>query len=270
LSRPGDEDVVLRSRSVQSLFTGRSGATPTLLAVIPGELAEPQTVDATDAFGASTIDAVVASRRAELDRWVAILEVAHDRCALAELALAEGGCGDAPDDMLAVVDAMLARAMDTANHSIELARAEAAATVSEALRDAIAQLRSIGQDPAAVLRSTAAPSGVDRDLDLPPTASDLWRECPRAAAVESHGQDARRVHPSGAVATSVAVASRHAHRSGSPTVLSPPAAPVPEEEATSSSEAASVGEVYEMFWQEVPGQGRVRDRLLRRPTKEGS
>lgn len=242
-------------------------------------------MQASDASGAAVIDAIVGRRRAELARLSLTARTTTQRCEKAEAALAAQPVADAeavPADLLGVVDTMLANAVRASELGLDAARAEARHTVSVATAEASDSLRRLGIDPAMVLPAQPPAAPVGR-ITPPPSAADLWRGASRPAPA---------VVPLTAAAAPVP-AQASAPGNGTPMATVAPG-PVPAVDAPVAPLASVVpaaspaivtllldtpiaepgedgsAEVYGIFWQEVPGERRVRDRLLRRSPKEGA
>jgi hypothetical protein len=254
--------------------------------VTAGDALPPEAVLATDAAGA--IDAIVGRRRAELARLSLTARTAAQRCERAEAALSAQPSTDpdvVPEDLLAVVDTMLRNAVRASEVGLGAARAEARHTVSVATAEAADSLHRIGIDPS-VLPPARVPVAPEGHITPPPTAADLWRVASRPAPAPpaaAAGSEVPPAPPSPSPAPAPANGTPMAH------VASPAAAPASSVEVgiDGSSPSPSVttllldtpivepgegtsAEVYDIFWQEVPGERRVRDRLLRRSPKEGA
>jgi hypothetical protein len=236
------------------------------------ELLVPHASSATDVLGADAIDQIVSRRRAELARLALTLRTATSRCQKAEAELGgqgpNGGVGAGPEDLLGVVDAMLTKAATGAAHALEQARLQAEQQVEQARDEAASTLRSAGVDPARV------PLGSRRLLSSPtvgspPTAAELWQHVggPAVAPV--------RPAPTAPSTTPGAA----------PSVAPPPPPPVgasaahvaPTFEAPSTTSTLLVeeapvaqetdGQVFELFWEELPAERRSRSRFGRRTAR---
>ena len=247
------EDVASGSAAVHVRFNGWSGRPLTVGPVTPGDALPPVAVEATDAAGAELIEAHVARRRAELARLSLAARTARQRCDRAETDLAgvaEVDADGVPADLLGVVDAMLEKAIAASELALASAEREASFIIDRAMADGSETVRRAGLDPA-VLRAER-PSGASvREVVPPPSAAELWRTTrpsvspAKPASVPPQAPDPMPPAP-GPVATLVRDA--------------PATVPAPE----------GRGEAFDTFWQEVPGERRVRDRILRRSPKESA
>jgi hypothetical protein len=286
------EDVASGSAAVHVRFNGRSARPLTVGPVTPGDALPPVAVEATDAVGAELIEAHVARRRAELARLSLASRTARQRCDRAEAELAGVAAVDAdgvPADLLGVVDAMLEKAMAASELALASAEREASFIVDRAMADGAEVVRRAGLDPA-VLQSGRSSAVVTRSVTAPPTAAELWRTTRRtpstrpplaasgAGASERPGRQAPAPSPS--------------HPAGQGPIAAAPFVPVvvPDERVAeqASAQVAAIaptllldepvvgpgagdpGAAFDTFWQEVPGERRVRDRILRRSPKESA
>jgi hypothetical protein len=251
------EDVASGSAAVHVRFNGRSGRPLTVDLVTAGDVLPPEAVEATDAAGAAVIDAFVARRRAELARLSLAARTARQRCERAETelaALAEADADGVPADLLAVVDAMLEKATAASALALAAAEREAAFLIDRAMADGAEVVRRAGLDPTVVM--TGRPSGsAPRSVVAAPTAAELWRATRRTSA------------PSPSVPSSPPVPPRPMQVA--PRVGDGPVATLVRDDAVAPSRTEP-GEAFDTFWQEVPGERRVRDRLLRRSPKESA
>ena len=249
----------------------------------------PEAVPATDAEGAAAIDAVVARRRSHLARLSLAARTAQRHCEQAEADAASqsstGAGGRGPEDLLAVVDAMLEKAVRASEVALDQARSDALLVVATAMGESAEALRREGIDPGVLSSAFRAPSGV-RPVTTPPTAAELWqrarpssnpgpgRPAPMAATAPTNGHapfdptlessltKSSSVMPS---PTGAAVTERADAAPTSGTLLLD--SPLTELLLTSDGPDDSA-KVYDIFWQDVPGEHRVRDRLRRRSPKE--
>jgi hypothetical protein len=296
------EDVASGTGGVHPRFKGVSGATPTVRSVNSSELFVPHASSATDPAGAAAVDAVVSRRRAELARLSLGARSARSRCEKVEAHVravendrpAERG----PSDLLAVVDTMLTKAMAAAGSAIEQARGEAAIHVEHALEEAAGHLRTHGIDPARVpLRRGGATR--EREVIAPPTAGELWRDVQGPAAVvpaaPAPGARAEATIPSPpppppappALSSPASAAATHVTVGVAPGLVAPGMTPVGWTDPWAEPATAPVahpallveeatadppmeGQVFELFWEQMPTDRRVRTRLRRRTTREGA
>jgi hypothetical protein len=266
------------------------------------ELVVPRASSATDSEGASVVDALVSRRRAELARLSLGVRSARSTCEKAEARLqsveddrpAERG----PSDLLAVVDAMLTKAMAAAGSAIEQARDEAALQVEQALEEAAEHLRAHGIDPGRVPLGRGG-ANRERHVSAPPTAGELWRDVQGPAAVVPVGPPppARPQNPIPSPAlpspsapppsSSATAAATHVTVGVAPGHVSPVTTPVgwtdPWAERVTApathpallveeapADPSAEGQVFELFWEQMPTDRRVRTRLRRRTTREGA
>jgi hypothetical protein len=198
-----------------------------------------------------------------------------------------------PSDLLAVVDTMLTKAMSAASSTIEQARDEAALQVEQALEEASGHLRAHGIDPARVPLGRGG-ANRERQISAPPTAGELWRDVQGPVAVVPVGPPppVRRQtsissppppppsSPAAAAATHVTVGVAPGHVSSGTTPVGwtdPWAEPVTAPAAhpallveEAPAEPSGEGQVFELFWEQMPTDRRVRTRLRRRTTREGA
>jgi hypothetical protein len=296
------EDVASGTGGVHPRFKAVSGATPTVRSVNSSELLVPHASSATDAAGAAAVDVVVSRRRAELARLSLGARSACSRCEKAEAQLraveddrpAEGG----PSDLLAVVDTMLVKAMAAASSAIEEARREAAVRVERALEEAAGHLRAHGIDPAWVPLGRGGATR-EREVIAPPTAGELWRDVQGPGAVMSAGPTpAARAEasipsppppppPMSSTSSPAAAAATHVTLGVTPNIVAPGTIPEGSRDPWAEPSTAPVaqsallveeapadppaeGQVFELFWEQMPSDRRVRTRLRRRSTREGA
>jgi hypothetical protein len=298
------EDVVSGSAAVHFRFNGWSGRPLSVLPVTAGDALPPEAVQATDAAGAAQIDALVARRRAELARLALAERTALQRCDRAEVALnamADTGVDGIPADLLAVVDAMLEKAVGASELALASVEQEASFIVDSAMADGVEVVRRAGIDPA-VVALVPRPVAAARSVARPPTAAELWRSTRHSVARSPMARTPdpsptgpvgpqRTAAPSAPVAPGPVASVPHVPHPVSIAVAVPSLPPVADAavdlDAVTAVAAPAVAtllldepitgpghddpaEVYDMFWQEVPGERRVRDRLRRRSPKEGA
>jgi hypothetical protein len=279
------EDVASGSGVVHVRFNRWSRQPFSVAPVTAGDGLVPEAVQATDAAGADAIESIIGRRRSVLARLSLAARTATQRKDQAETALAAQpavGSDGVPTDLLGVVDVMLEKAVEASELALEAARSEASFIVASAITESVEALRRVGLDSSA-LPPIRRPAGTIRSVTAPPSAAELWRD----------------VRPT--MASPRVVSSRPDAAGGSLTVpASAPAGPAVEPTASLVSsfgpdrtEPAAVRSVmaaaatllldapparlddapvdaFEDFWNEVPAERRVRDRLLRRSAKEGS
>lgn len=251
------EDVASGSAAVHVRFNGRSGRPLTVAPVTAGDALPPEAVEATDAAGAALVDALIGRRRAELARLSLAARTARQRCERAETELADVTAVDAdgvPADLLGVVDAMLEKATAASELALASAEREASFLVDRAMAEGAEVVRRAGLDPNVVTTDRPFRS-TSRSVVAPPTAAELWRVT-RPASV-----------PSPSIGSPSPAPVR-------PTVAPPragegPVATLVRDDAVAPTRAEP-SEAFDTFWQEVPGERRVRDRLLRRSPKESA
>jgi hypothetical protein len=257
--------------------------------VTSGDDIGPRFVVATDAAGVAAIDTIVARRKAIVARLTLGARMARQRLDRVEQewasrAAGAEGVGDAvPDDLLAVVDAMLDKAVRASDGALEAARAEADAVVVAAVMSVVGEegAAATGVDPHRLPRQRPL-VGTDHRVTPPPTAADLWRGVTgvgRGPAVSLVGA----MTPPATPVNHAPVSDLHALPSSSlpaPSDVGGDALdPVRDDSAVGTlvldapSEewlAADSADAFDTFWQEVRTERRVRDRLRRRGPKEDS
>jgi hypothetical protein len=262
--------------------------------VTPGDALPPEVVEASDAAGAELIEAHVARRRAELARLSLAARTARQRCDRAETELAGIADVDAdgvPADLLGVVDAMLEKAIAASELALASAEREASFIIDRAMADGSEVLRRAGLDPS-VLLSDGSSVPAARSVVAPPTAAELWRTTRRPSPVRpalapSGTATNERVAPQapdripsqsrpaapGPLAAAPFVPVFVPHERGAESTSVQAAAGAPTlllDEPVATAGAGDQGEAFDTFWQEVPGERRVRDRILRRSPKESA
>ena len=255
----------------------------------------PEAVQATDAAGVATIESVVARRRSVLARLSLAARTATQRKDQAEKALAaqpEVGSDGVPTDLLGVVDVMLEKAVQASEVALDAARSEAAFIVAGAITESVEALRRVGLDPS-VLPAVRRPTGTIKGVTPPPSASELWRGVrPTSAPIRVVGSDQRAVAdpapgptPPSLVSAPTAPPS-NGQAPGPSASFVPSVEPIRSDSSVDRSAVASAAtllldgpparlddeptDAFDDFWQEVPGERRVRNRFLRRSPKEGS
>ena len=244
---------------------------------------------ATDDAGAVQIDQILARRRSELARLGLAARSAVRRRAAAEKRLADhlGGLeGDlVPVDLLSVVDSMIERSTRACDEALAVARRDADELVAQAVAESIDQLRRAGLDTTKVPAARRPDPG--RRVSPPPSAGDLWRRVgaarvPAAVPVDGPptGLDGDTERTAEAIVLPAAVA-------GEMAVLPTSSLPSPDTYAEHRTVAVATlvahepatgpltdddrsAEAFDGFWQEASRERRVRDRFLRRSTKEES
>jgi hypothetical protein len=253
--------------------------------VTAGDALVPEAVQAIDA---ATIDAFVGRRRSELARLSLAARTATQRRERADAALAavpEVGADGIPSDLLTVVDAMLESAAHASEIGLEAAWSEAAVIVATAWREGAETLRRVGLDPAVLPVSTRPAEAVPRVV-APPSAAELWRDVRPAPVAPAPAPTSVGPAPTTGPPSGDGRAPEPSAWFGVSAAAPVPATPaVPVDETVVGVPAVSTllldsslpepdqdgsAEVYDIFWQEVSGERRVRDRLLRRSPKEGA
>lgn len=255
----------------------------------------PEAVQATDAAGVDVIESVIGRRRSVLARLSLAARTATQRRDQAEKALADQprvGSDGVPTDLLGVVDVMLEKAIQASELALEAARSEAAFIVASAITESVEALRRVGLDPS-VLPPVRRPAATIQSVTPPPSASQLWRGVrPSAAPIRVVGAgQSTGAGPIAAPASEHLVAAPPAapsngHRPEPSASLPTNVEPVRAEPAVDRAAVAAAATMlldapparvddqpadeFGEFWQEVPVERRVRDRLLRRSPKEGS
>ncbi|MCU0311582.1 MAG: hypothetical protein MUE36_11665 [Acidimicrobiales bacterium] len=213
---------------------------PNLVAPEPRQTLDPEAV--------ARIERWAARQRSELTRLTLTLRSAEAQAAKAEAGLASLGEG-APDEVLAVVDARLARATADAEASVDAARRDAELVLAASAQHAATILRDAGLDPSPTLTrlgAEAAPDTSPPKLTPPARASELWRQAQRSPEVAA----------ASAPPTPIPLGGRDE------TDPLPAAATAPSPERDDEAEAARV---YELFWNDSSSErtARVRRRSER-------
>jgi hypothetical protein len=247
---------------------------------------------AADQAGAAQIDRILARRRSELARLglAARSALRHRDTAVAHLVDHRDGYegGDAPGDLLAVVDSMIERAVRACDEALTDARRAADETVARAIDEGHGELRHAGLD-ASHLPAAPRPR-LEHHVVPPPSAGELWRRvgagrlATPADPVPADPDRGRTVpqrhgaHPSGPsmwapldVAVSVPASSLPSPDSFTDlrpaAVVTLVANEAGAEEQTDDERSAAA---FDTFWQEAGRDRRARGRFLRRGAKEDS
>lgn len=138
-------------------------------------IANPASYEAVHRDDVSAVERWADEQRAELARLTSELH------SLLEASPVDTGLDDvdrrlADDSHRAVVDTMLSAAAQRLDRVVEVARAEAAAVVEEAVREAATLLRSVGAPDEAIERATAHQPLPRPEPQVPRDAAQLQRE----------------------------------------------------------------------------------------------
>lgn len=287
------EEVASRSDGVHTRFKGASKLTSTVRFVNSSELFLPHAMSATDADGADAIDVVVRRRKAEISRLTLAARTAAARCGRVEAELLSSADEGSPElgssDLFGVVDTMLGNAMRAATAAVAQARLDAARRVGQARSEAILDLRAVGIDPARV-ELGAGPVGVGLTIGPPPDAARLWQRVRGPAQVAEAPHSGRPAPTSassmptppppsmvssvsglGAAATDPSVLAEPPSAALQPMGVGVPTATLVDAVTSiPGSEPQPEGQVFELFWEKMPSDRRVRSRLRRRVGREGA
>jgi hypothetical protein len=189
---------------------------------------------------------------------------------------------DVPEDLLAVVDTMLQRAVRASEVAIDAAHGEADFILATALAERADLLRRSGVEPrdlSVIDLDRSAGKGPRRRVSPPPAAKELWKAVGRVgrpAAVTlvppsppEPSADPTYGAPSMGVVPMVGGGELRPMADREPSATEAAVATLLLDEPHPDGVASSP-DAFDAFWQEVTYERRVRDRLRRRNPKEGA